>query len=169
MYVRTYVRTYYNVMSQRICVRTYVRTSYNVMSQLSDWKGTHVRWEPRIHKYVVPLVMLFVRTHVRTMVRTTGTHVCMYVRTVPWWRYVTHVHWEPRVFWEDTRQPVERGSECRAIHTYTLPLVEYRTMVRTRIPSLLTTLTSCTCWYGHSRNKWLCFYHTSMEWCSRYH
>jgi hypothetical protein len=30
----------------------------------------------------------------------------------------THVDREPRVFWEDTRQPVERGSECRA--TYTL-------------------------------------------------
>ena len=31
-----------------------------------------------------------------------------------------HVHREPRVFWEDTRQPVEGGSECRATHTYTL-------------------------------------------------
>ncbi len=27
-----------------------------------------------------------------------------------------HVHREPRVFWEDTRQPVEGGSECRATH-----------------------------------------------------
>jgi hypothetical protein len=27
------------------------------------------------------------------------------------------------VFWEDTRQPVERGSECRATHTYTLATV----------------------------------------------
>ncbi len=24
------------------------------------------------------------------------------------------------VFWEDTRQQVERGSECKATHTYTL-------------------------------------------------
>jgi hypothetical protein len=30
------------------------------------------------------------------------------------------MHREPRMFWENTRQPVERGSECRATHTYTL-------------------------------------------------
>ncbi len=40
-----------------------------------------------------------------------------------------------RVFWEDTRQPVERGSECRATHTYTLataltPLPRWRGLPR---------------------------------------
>ncbi len=42
---------------------------------------------------------------------------------IPWLEKGTHVHpvhREPRVFWEDTRPPVERGCECRAKHTYTL-------------------------------------------------
>jgi hypothetical protein len=31
-----------------------------------------------------------------------------------------HGHRKLLVFWQNTRQPVERGSECRATHTYTL-------------------------------------------------
>ncbi len=39
----------------------------------------------------------------------------------------THVHWE------DTRQPVERGSECRATHTYTLATALTPLYVRTYV------------------------------------
>jgi hypothetical protein len=41
------------------------------------------------------------------------------------------------VFWEDTWQPVGRGSECRATHTYTI-----RTYVRT-----VHVYCMCTIWY----------------------
>jgi hypothetical protein len=55
------------------------------------------------------------------------------------------------VFWEETRQPVERGSECRATHTYryTLataltPLPRWRGLPREHVyvRTMLTTPTS---------------------------
>ncbi len=64
-------------------------------------------------------------------VMSQGNHVCFDRKR----EKGTHVHREPRVFWEDTRQPVERGSECRAAHTYTLaltPLPQRRGLPRVR-------------------------------------
>jgi hypothetical protein len=58
----------------------------------------------------------------------------------------THAHREPRVFWEDTRQPVERGSEAGQ-HTPTLSLppvhTYHGTMVRTS--GTYTHGSQCTC------------------------
>jgi hypothetical protein len=56
------------------------------------------------------------------------------------------------VFWGDTRQPVERGSECRATHTYTLataltPLPRWRGLPR---ESPLQCLRVRTHTYGHT-------------------
>jgi hypothetical protein len=68
----------------------------------------------------------------------------------------THVHWEPRVFWEDTRQPVERGSECRATYSYTLataltPLPRWRGLPReSPLPVHVYVRTYCH-WYNVSK------------------
>jgi hypothetical protein len=43
---------------------------------------------------------------------------------------IAHMCTENHVlFWEDTRQPVERGSECRATHTYTLAWIRTRACI----------------------------------------
>jgi hypothetical protein len=56
------------------------------------------------------------------------------------------------VFWEDTRQPVERGSECRATHTYTLataltPLPQWRGLPRKSPLEVLQCLRACRLGY----------------------
>ncbi len=98
---------------------------------------------------------------------------CYYYQPDYYYYYImekgTHVHREPRVFWEETGQPVERGSECRAIHTKPLataltPLPQrrglpresprtcthayvrayVRTMVRTMVPWYVRSTYTCT-------------------------
>ncbi len=65
------------------------------------------------------------------------------------------------MFWEDTRQPVERGSECRATHTYTLataltPLPRWRGLPR---ESPLQCLRACRCTYVRTYVPW---YHGTL-------
>jgi hypothetical protein len=90
--VRTYVRTH-NGMSQRTYVHVYVYT----------YERNMVGTGPESCDITLPWYSTMVQVY------------------VPWYHGMlchnfligkgTHVHREPCVFWEDTRQPVERGSE----------------------------------------------------------
>jgi hypothetical protein len=82
-------------------------------------QGTYVRTDGRC-TYVPYMVRTYhnVMSHLSDLKRA---HMCM--------------HQEPRAFWEDTRLPVERGSECRATHTSMLataftPLPQRRGLLR---------------------------------------
>jgi hypothetical protein len=129
--VRTRVSTVVRTMVWPY-VRTYVRTRVQYTCTYVTW---YVPWYQvrTYHGTYVPHTCTRVRTYVRT-----------YVYNITNW-YLNHISWyysmvchncligkghipglcALRTTWEDTQQPVERGSECRATHTYTLATVTY--------------------------------------------